>query len=171
MKGYVHLYTGNGKGKTTAAFGLSLRAAGAGKKIFFAQFVKGKIYSEIKAVKKFLPDITVKQYGLKCFIVDTPKAEDIEAAQRGLQEVEAVMASGKYDLIVLDEITIALFYKLVPLEELLRILKKRPENTELILTGRYAPRELIAFSDLVTEMREVKHYYTENVKAREGIEF
>ncbi len=171
MKGRIHLYTGNGKGKTTAAFGLSLRAAGAGKKIFFAQFVKGKIYSEIKAVEKFLPAITVKQYGLKCFIVDTPKAEDIEAAQKGLQEVEAVMASGKYDIIVLDEITIALFYKLVPLEELLRILKNRPENTELILTGRYAPRELIAFSDLVTEMQEVKHYYHEGVKAREGIEF
>lgn len=171
MKGRIHLYTGNGKGKTSAAFGLSLRAAGAGKKIFFAQFVKGKIYSEIKAVEKFLPAITVKQYGLKCFIVDIPKAEDIEAAQKGLQEVEAVMASGKYDIIVLDEITIALFYKLVPLEELLRILKNRPENTELILTGRYAPRELIAFSDLVTEMQEVKHYYHEGVKAREGIEF
>jgi cob(I)alamin adenosyltransferase len=171
MKGFIQVYTGNGKGKTTAAFGLSLRAAGAGKKIYFAQFVKGKSYSEIEAVHKYIPDITIKQYGLGCFIVKTPTREDIRAAREGLAEVSGIIESGKYDLVVLDEATIAIYYQLFSVEELIAVLQKKPEETEVIVTGRYASTELIDFADLVTEMKEVKHYYTKGVQARKGIEY
>jgi cob(I)alamin adenosyltransferase len=171
MKGYIHVYTGNGKGKTTAAFGLALRAVGAGKKVFFAQFVKGKIYAEIEAVNKFLPDITIKQYGLGCFIVEKPTEKDIEAAQKGLTEITAIIQSGKYDVIVLDEANIALFYNLFSLNSLIEALRTKPESTEIIITGRYAPQEIIDMADLVTEMKEVKHYYNEGVEARKGIEY
>jgi len=171
MKGYIHLYTGNGKGKTTAAFGLALRSAGAGKKVFFAQFVKGQIYSEIDAVKEFLPHITVKQYGLECFIINSPKKEDILAARKGLDEVADLMRSGEYDLIVLDEACIALMYGLFDNEELIDILLSKKEETEVIITGRYAPPDLIDIADLVTEMKEIKHYYKKGVEARKGIEY
>ncbi|MGQ9845940.1 MAG: cob(I)yrinic acid a,c-diamide adenosyltransferase, partial [Bacteroidales bacterium] len=107
MKGYIQIYTGNGKGKTTAAIGLSVRAVGAGKKVFFAQFVKGQIYSEVKAIMQYLPNITIKQYGLDCFIYHKPKQEDIDAARKGFEEVSEIILSGKYDVIVLDEANIA----------------------------------------------------------------
>ena len=171
MKGYIHIYTGNGKGKTTAAFGLSLRAAGAGKKVFIAQFVKGKTYSEIEAIKKYIPEITVKQYGLGCFIVKEPTQQDIEAARAGLTEVTQILESGDYDLVVLDEATIALFFKLFTLEDLIGAIHKKKAETELVITGRYAPDELIEMADLVTEMKELKHYYTKGIEAREGIEY
>lgn len=171
MKGYTQIYTGNGKGKTTAAFGLALRAAGASKKVFMAQFVKGKMYSEIKAVREFLPGVEVKQFGLCCFIEVAPTQKDIEAAQKGLAEVKEIIHSGNYDLLILDEVFIALFYKLFAVEEVIELIKTKPENMELVLTGRYAPKEIIDLADLVTEMKEVKHYYTEGVEAREGIEF
>jgi len=168
-KGYIQVYTGNGKGKTTAALGLSVRAVCAGKKVFFAQFVKGMKYSELELVK-YLPGITIKQFGRDCFIYCQPTPEDIEAAAKGLKECEAVLASGEYDVVVLDEINIALYYKLFPLEKVLSMLDSRHEKTEVILTGRYAPQELIDKADLVTEMKEIKHYYTKGVPAREGIE-
>jgi len=171
MKGYMHIYTGNGKGKTTAAFGLSLRAAGAGKKVFIAQFVKRKTYSEIEAIQKYIPGITIKQYGLGCFIVKEPTRQDIDAARSGLQEVIGIFQRGNYDLVVLDEATIALFYNLFSLEAFLRAIKMKKSETELIITGRYAPEELIELADLVTEMKEVKHYYTKGVEARKGIEY
>jgi cob(I)alamin adenosyltransferase len=171
MQGYIQVYTGNGKGKTTAAFGLALRAAGAGKRVFFAQFVKGLMHSEIEAVAKYLPQVTVKQYGLECFIVKAPAQVDIDAARYGLDECEKVIVSGEYDIVVLDEANIALFYKLFSVEELLAVLHKRPAATEIIITGRYAPPEIIEIADLVTEMKEVKHYYTKGVEARKGIEF
>jgi cob(I)alamin adenosyltransferase len=171
MNGFIQVYTGNGKGKTTAAFGLALRAVGAGKKVFFAQFVKGKPYAEIKAANKFLQGITIKQYGLGCFIVDQPKSEDIAAAQNGLREVTEVVEAGKYDVVVLDEACIALFYHLIHIDSLLSMLKSKPKKTEIIITGRYAPPELIEIADLVTDMQEVKHYYTKGVKARKGIEY
>jgi cob(I)alamin adenosyltransferase len=171
MKGYVHVYTGNGKGKTTAAFGLAMRAAGAGRKVFIAQFVKGKPYSEIELVNHYLPQIIIKQYGLDCFIVNTPTEKDINAARFGLNEVAKIISSGGYDLIILDEATIALYYKLFTADELIRIIQSRPEHTEIVITGRYAPEELIDLADLVTEMNEVKHYYSKGVTAREGIEF
>lgn len=171
MKGYIQVYTGNGKGKTTASFGLALRAIGAGKKVFIAQFVKGQIYSEIRAIKKYCPDITIKQYGLECFIVNEPQQKDIDIARKGLEEVSDIIISGMYDIIILDEANIALYYKLFSTREFINILKEKPERMEIIITGRYAPPELIEFADLVTEMKEIKHYYTDGVEAREGIEF
>lgn len=171
MKGYIQVYTGNGKGKTTAAFGLALRAAGAGMKVFIGQFVKGKPYSEIEAVRQYLPGITIRQYGRGCFIAKEPDEEDIRAARKGLDEVSKVISSGEYDLVVLDEATIALWYKLFSVEELNRILDRKPDSMEIVITGRYAPKELTDRADLVTEMQEVKHYYTRGVEAREGIEF
>ena len=170
-KGYIQVYTGNGKGKTTAAFGLALRAVGAGKKVFFAQFIKGRTYSEIEAVKKFVPDITIKQYGLGCFIVEKPTEADIRAARNGFAEVAKILKSEKYDMVVLDEATIALYYQLFSIDEFLDVLKKKNPETEVVVTGRYAPAELIKMADLVTEMKEVKHYYTIGIEARKGIEF
>ncbi len=170
MKGYIQIYTGNGKGKTTAAMGLTLRAVGAGKIVFFAQFVKGKIYSEIKALEKYIPTVKVKQYGLRCFICNEPTQADIDVARKGLAELGRIILSGEYDVVVLDEANIAIFYNLFSAKELIDILKQKPENTEIIITGRYATEELIEFADLVTEMKEIKHYYTSGVKARVGIE-
>ncbi len=169
-KGYIHLYTGNGKGKTTAAVGLAVRAVGAGKKVYIAQFVKGMIYSEIKALLQYLPSIEAKQYGLECFINRKPTEDDIVAAQNGLVEVSEIIQSGVYDVLVLDEVTIAIYFKLFSVTDLIDILKLKPEQTEIIITGRYAPHELIELADLVTEMKEVKHYYQKGVLSREGID-
>jgi len=169
MKGYIHLYTGNGKGKTTAALGQVQPAAGM--KIFIAQFVKGMPYGELEVIQNYLPGIVVQQYGRGCFIINGPTEEDIRVAQAGLSEVASIIAGGEYDLIVLDEVCIALYYKLYPLEDLIAILRSKPAGTEIIMTGRYAPPELIELADLVTEMKEVKHYYQSGVEARKGIEF
>lgn len=171
MKGYVHIYTGDGKGKTTAAFGLALRAAGAGKRVFIAQFVKGKSYYEIEIIRKYLPDITIKQYGLGCFIIKTPTRQDIDAARNGLAEVAGILASGQYDVVVMDEACIAVYYNLFTVEELIEAIKKKREGTEVIITGRYAHEKLMEMADLVTEMKEVKHYYTKGVESRKGIEY
>lgn len=171
MKGYIQIYTGNGKGKTTAAIGLSVRAVGTGKKVFFAQFVKGQIYSEVKAIQSFLPAITIKQYGLECFIFNKPSQADIDKAREGFEEVSTIIISGDYDLVVLDEANIAIYYNLFTSGQLIDLLMKKREETEIIITGRYAPLDLIEFADLVTEMQEIKHYYTHGVQAREGIEF
>ena len=171
MKGYVQLYTGDGKGKTTAAFGLALRATGAGKRVFLGQFVKGKRYSETEAVEQMIPRITIRQFGRDCFIVKNPEKEDIEAARNGLKEVEKIIRSGNYDIVILDEACIAIYYRLFTEEELIGILDNRPEGTEIVITGRYATPGLIGYADLVTEMKEVKHYYQQGVKARKGIEY
>jgi len=171
MKGYIQVYTGNGKGKTTAAFGLSLRAIGNGLKVYFAQFVKGMPYSEIEAATRFLPEITIEQFGLECFIINKPTQQDIDAARHGLDKVKEALLSGKYDLVVLDEANIAVFYNLFSAEELVETIRLKNESTEVVVTGRYAPQQLIEIADLVTEMKEVKHYYTSGVEARKGIEF
>jgi len=163
MKGYIQVYTGNGKGKTTAAIGLSVRTVGAGKRVFFAQFVKGQIYSEVKTILQYLPNITIKQLGLDCFIYHKPKQEDVDAARKGFVEVSAIILSGQYDMVVLDEGNIAIYYQLFSVEELIELLKSKPEQTEIIITGRNAPDELIEFADLVTEMKEIKHYYTQGI--------
>lgn len=170
-RGYIHVYTGNGKGKTTAAFGLALRAAGAGKNVYIAQFVKGKTYSEIKALRKYLPQITVEQFGRGCFIINEPTKEDIDAAQKGLQIVKNNLQNGLYNLVILDEIFIAVYFKLISIDELRELINQKPEPTEMILTGRHAPQEIMDEADLVTEMKEIKHYYTNGVEAREGIEY
>lgn len=171
MKGYIQLYTGNGKGKTTAALGLALRAAGAGLKVFIGQFVKGMPYAELDALKSFAPQISVRQFGRDCFIVHKQQPEDILLARAGLEEVAGIIARNEYDLLILDEVCIALYYKLINEKELVDILLSRPENTEVVLTGRYATQTLIDFADLVTEMKEVKHYYNNGIEARKGIEF
>ena len=169
MKGYVQVYTGNGKGKTTAAIGLAIRATGAGKKIYIAQFVKGMKYSEIKTLEKF-DNIDIEQFGLKCFIVDKPKQEDIDLAVEGLNKVKELIVSGKYDLVIMDEANIAVFFNLYSEDDLLKVIDIKPENVELIITGRYAKEKLIKRADLVTEMKEIKHYYNNGVEARQGIE-
>ena len=170
MKGYVHIYTGDGKGKTTAALGLALRAAGAGLKVFFAQFLKSGTYSELKALERFSDLIKVRQYGRGCFISGMPEKEDIEYAKKGLNEVKEIISSGKYDLVVLDEINIAVYFGLISLDELLEVIRQRPAHVELVLTGRRADPKLIEEADLVTEMKEIKHYYKKGVVARLGIE-
>ena len=171
MKGYVHVYTGNGKGKTTAAFGLALRAAGAGLKVFIGQFIKGKPYNENDVITKHLENITVKQYGLGCFIIGDPTEEDFKAARNGLTEISKMVKENKFDMVVMDEVNIALYYNLFEVDELIEIIDNRPENMEIILTGRYAPQKLIQYADLVTEMKEIKHYYNNGIKARKGIEY
>ena len=169
MKGYVQVYTGDGKGKTTAALGLALRAAGAGLNVYIAQFVKGMKYSELNMISK-LQHITLKQYGRDCFIYRSPEDEDIKAARDGLREVKEKMCSGEYQLIILDEANIATYYNLFSVDDLLDFIREKPEGVELVITGRRADPRVIAAADLVTEMKEIKHYYQDGVEAREGIE-
>ncbi|MCG9479231.1 MAG: cob(I)yrinic acid a,c-diamide adenosyltransferase [Actinomycetia bacterium] len=170
QKGYVQVYTGNGKGKTTAALGLALRAAGNGMKVFIGQFIKGMEYSEIRALKKFSGYIEIKQYGRGCFINQSPEQEDIDSAKNGLKELEKIIGSGQYDVIILDEINIAVYLKLLNVEDVIRLIEQKPQATELILTGRFANKSIIEAADLVTEMKEVKHYYQQGILARAGIE-
>jgi len=170
MKGYLQLYTGDGKGKTTAALGLALRAAGAGIRVFIAQFIKGRPYSEDRALEKHRGRITVKRYGRGCFIRGKPRQADITAARRGLQECESVIISGRYGLVILDEAAIAAHLGLFAASELVRLADLKPPHVELVITGRAAHPELVRRADLVTEMRERKHYYRRGVKARKGIE-
>jgi cob(I)alamin adenosyltransferase len=170
MKGYVQVYTGDGKGKTTAALGLALRAAGAGLKVFIAQFAKGMEYSELKTLKRLSDSIVVKQYGRDCFIYREPKEEDKKLAQEGLKEVREAIASGQYQVVILDEANIATYFSLFSVDDLLSLIQNKPEEVEIIITGRKADPRIIAVADLVTEMKEIKHYYQKGVKAREGIE-
>jgi len=172
MRGYIQVYTGNGKGKTTAALGLAMRAAGAGLRVYIAQFVKRRPYSETEFMRIHLQGpIRLEQFGRGCFIREKPEQEDFETAAEGIAEVRRITASKEYDLIILDEIHIALHFGLINTREVLEILKNKPPETEMVLTGRYAPREIIEAASLVTEMKEIKHYYTNGVEARKGIEF
>ena len=170
LKGYIQVYTGNGKGKTTAAIGLAMRAVGAGKKVYIGQFIKSMHYSELNALKKMEPDIKIKQYGVGCFIGKSPEQEDRDAAKNALKEIIKIIHSQKYDIVIMDEINMALYFKLISLEDVISVLDQKPESMELVLTGRFAPQEIIDRADLVTEMQEVKHYYAVGVEAREGIE-
>ncbi len=169
-KGYIHVYTGNGKGKTTAAFGLALRAAGNNMRVFIAQFVKGMKYSEINSFDKLKENITVKQFGRGCFIKTRPGIKDMTCAKKGYEEIKKIVISGDYDVVILDEINIALYFKLLSLSDVLGLMQEKAPNVELILTGRKAEKEIIDMADLVTEMKEVKHYYTKGILARDGIE-
>ena len=165
----IQVYTGNGKGKTTAALGSSLRAAGAGLKVYIAQFAKGCHYSELNALVK-IKNIKVEQFGSGCFIKKRPARKDIELAQAGLNKVREIIKSRKYELIILDEINIAVHLNLIALKDVVGILKSRPKDIELVLTGRYAHPEIIKLADLVSNIKEVKHYYKQGVKARKGFE-
>jgi cob(I)alamin adenosyltransferase len=166
----IQVYTGRGKGKTTASLGLALRAAGAGLKVYIGQFVKGKYYSELRSLKK-IKNIKIEQLGRSCFIKKSPAPKDILLAKRGLQKIKKHILRRAYNLVILDEINIALKLKLLKLDEVISLLKNTPEDLEIVLTGRYAHPEILKLADLVSDIKEVKHYFRKGVRARKGIEF
>ena len=168
--GMVHVYTGNGKGKTTAALGLAIRARGRGLSVLVVQFMKGNVeYGELSSFRDLGMEIV--QFGRPDFVDQhDPDPVDVRMAGEGLEFAAERIRSGKYDMVVLDEINVAAAWKLVPVEAVMAILEERPANLEVVLTGRYAPDEFIEAADLVTEMVEVKHYFRKGVQARDGIE-
>jgi cob(I)alamin adenosyltransferase len=169
-KGLVQVYTGNGKGKTTASLGLALRASGAGLKVYIMQFLKGKPYSEKNALRK-IKNVTIERCGKDCFIVKKANKVDIKQAKNGLEKAIRKISSGRYDLVILDEAIIAVDLGLIKLEELLKAVRQRPDFVEIVLTGRYCPRGLIKEADLVTKMVDIKHPFSKDIKARRGIEY
>lgn len=171
-QGYIQIYTGNGKGKTTAAIGQAVRAAGFGLKTYIVQFMKEFPYNEVKSLKRLKEWITIEQFGGDEFVYkkEPPGKNEIDKVRRGLAAAKAKMLGGKYDIIILDEVCVAIYFGLFSDEEILTFVKQKPEYVELILTGRYCPDKLLDKADLVTEMREVKHYYQEGVTSRKGIE-
>lgn len=170
MKGYIQVYTGHGKGKTTAALGLAIRAAGAGLKVFIAQFIKMGEYSEIKALKRFEDLITVEQFGKGRFIKGKPSPEDIKAAQKGLEKTREILSSGKHHVVIMEEANVAAKIGLFSVQDILKIMAVKPQDVELVITGRGADSRIIEKADLVTEMKEIKHYFQKGVAARVGIE-
>jgi len=171
-KGLVQVYTGNGKGKTTAAFGAALRAVGRGLKVYVIQFIKGGFdYGELHSVKH-VPNLKLTAFGRGRFIIESPPSqEDVELARQAFKLAKDVVQSGIYDMVILDEINVALNLKIIDINEVVKLIKNKPEHVELILTGRYAPAQIVELADLVTEMREVKHPFTKGVPPREGIEY
>jgi cob(I)alamin adenosyltransferase len=171
-QGFIQIYTGNGKGKTTAAIGQAVRAAGFGLKTYIAQFMKKYPYNELNSIKHLSDWITIDQFCGDEFVYkkELPGKEELEKAKKGLNKAKQKMLSGKYDLIILDEALVATYFKLIKTEELIEFIRRKPDNVELILTGRYCPEELIELADLVTEMKEVKHYYQNGITSRKGIE-
>ncbi len=167
---FVHVYTGDGKGKTTAALGLALRAIGAGWRVLFVQFLKQGEYSEIKALRRLGDQVKICQYGSGEFVRGRPSEKEVASAQRGLNEVIEAMGTKEYDLIILDEIDVAMHFGLIPVESVIALLERRPPDLEMVLTGRWAPEEIIERADLVTEMRMIKHYFSKGIMARTGIE-
>ena len=167
---YVQVYTGDGKGKTTAALGLALRAAGAGLRVFFAQFLKSGRCGETVALERLADRITLRQYGRGPFIGGRPTPEDIAAARRGLEEVRRVLAAGEHDVVILDEANVAAKIGALSVEDLLGLIDARPAAVELVLTGRGADARILERADLVTEMVARKHYFDRGVEARDGIE-
>jgi cob(I)alamin adenosyltransferase len=166
----IQVYTGRGKGKTTAALGLALRAAGAGKRIYFAQFLKGRQCSELKILKK-IKNIKLEQFGRDCLVKRKPQAKDIALARAGWAKVKKIIRKNFYDLIILDEINIVLKLKILDLKSVLALIKAAGKKVEIVLTGRSAPREILKIADLVSQIQELKHYYKKGVVARKGIEF
>jgi cob(I)alamin adenosyltransferase len=169
-RGYVQVYTGDGKGKTTAAIGLAVRAVGAGLRVFIGQFIKSGRYNEIGALACFGNRIVCRQYGSGCWLRGDPSEEDVRLAHEGLEDIRQIITSGRYSVVILDEANVATWFRLIDVEDLLELIDLKPENLELIFTGRRADPRLIERADLVTDMREVKHYYQKGVPARHGIE-
>lgn len=171
-QGLIQVYTGNGKGKTTAALGLALRAVGHGLKVCMVQFIKGGgAYGEHFAAEKLFPQLTIHQTGRDNWIFrDNLDPEDIRVAAGALDLAQLALRSGQYDLVILDEINGAAWFGLIDVEEILALMALKPANVELVLTGRSADERVIAGADLVTEMCEIKHYYATGVQARIGIE-
>jgi cob(I)alamin adenosyltransferase len=170
-RGMIQVYTGDGKGKTTAALGQALRALGHGFRVYMIQFMKGDPgYGELRAGRR-LEGLTIQQFGRTDFVDrDHPAPGDIALARKGLEHAREIMAAGQHDLLILDEINVAMDFGLVPVEAVLELMGNKPKDMELILTGRCAPEKVIQAADLVTEMREIKHYYRQGEVARDGIE-
>lgn len=170
-KGLVQVYTGNGKGKTSASFGLALRAVGRGLKVYVIQFIKGGFdYGELHVVDK-LPGLTLEAFGRGTFVSEKkPDVVDIGLARQALAKAQEIM-KGDVDVLILDEINVAVNLKLIGIKEVLELIRKKPEHMELVLTGRKAPVEIVQAADLVTEMIEIKHPYNSGFKARKGIEY
>ena len=166
----IHIYTGNGKGKTTAALGLAIRASGHNYRVYIGQFMKGQIYGELYSLKKL--GIDIERFGNNTCIYSPlhVRESDILKAKNGYKRALEIIKSNKYDIIILDEICICPYFNLLTDEEIINLIKIVPENCELILTGRYAPQTLYPYADLVTEMKEIKHYYQKGLLARDGIE-
>lgn len=169
-RGYLQVYTGEGKGKTTAALGLVLRAGGAGLRVYFGQFIKGQACSELETLRTRFPEVTIEQFGRGCFIRGKPTAADKRAVKRGVERIREALVSGRYDVVVADEANCAVACGAMSREALMELVRRRPAGVELVVTGRAACPELIEAADLVTEMRAVKHYYDRGVRARRGIE-
>lgn len=171
-KGLVQVYTGDGKGKTTAALGLALRASGYEMKVLMVQFMKGNgQYGELESARKLSPYLTIKPVGVETFISRLPDPKDLQLAQEGFSMAKKAIQDKEYDIVVLDEINLAIYYGLIPLGDLLHLIDSKPETVELILTGRNVKREILERADLVTEMVDRKHYYDKGIPARKGIEF
>ena len=171
-RGLTQVYTGDGKGKTSAAFGLALRAVGRGLKVYVIQFIKGGFdYGELYVVKH-LPNFKLKAFGRGKFVTDVPPTEDdVKLAKEAFELAREVVSSGEYDVVVLDEINVALHLKLIGVEEVVDLIRSKPKHVELVLTGRYVSPEVVELADLVTEMKEIKHPYTKGVPPRKGIEY
>ena len=185
-RGLIHVYTGDGKGKTTAALGLALRAAGCGLHTYVCQFLKGQEYGELEAVHWLVagapdgdarPPITIERFGRPTFVhvsadgTSSATEEDVRLARAGLDAVRRAMSGGRYEIVVLDEINVALYFRLLTVREVLEVIDNKPDGVELVLTGRRVPDDILARADYVTEMREVRHPYQKGVSARKGIEF
>lgn len=170
MRGYLQVYTGTGKGKTTAALGLALRASGAGLNVYVGQFIKKGRFSEIRALEKFSCSVTVEQYGRGCFIKGKPSSADVRSARSGLSKLRDAMLNGEYDVVVADELNAAVRAGILDIEDVLQLADDRPQHVELVITGRGAHRRLLERADLVTDMRCLKHYHAAGARARKGIE-
>lgn len=172
-KGMIQIYTGNGKGKTTASLGLALRAIGHGYRVYMIQFMKGDIeYGELISAKKLLaPYLTIEQMGRSDFVNrENPEKIDVDWAKKAFKLAQEVVLSGEYDVVILDEVNVAVDFGLIAPEDLLELMRDKPENVELVLTGRYAKSEVVQKADLVTEMLDIKHYYAAGIESRKGIE-
>ncbi|MCU7497050.1 MAG: cob(I)yrinic acid a,c-diamide adenosyltransferase [Ignavibacteria bacterium] len=173
QRGLIQVYTGNGKGKTTAALGQALRAAGSGMKTLIIQFMKDFPYGELKAVQSLAPLIRIEQYGNDTFVLEKrpPDSKDKEAIMKALERSVEALESGEFDIVILDEVCVCFYFGLLKPQELIPVLETKPGNVELILTGRYCPEEILKKADLITEMREVRHYYQQQgITSRKGIE-
>jgi cob(I)alamin adenosyltransferase len=171
-QGLVQIFTGDGKGKTSAAMGAVVRALGQGLRVYIGFFMKGDYPSGERNILSRLDNVTVESFGTKGFVDQANiKPEEREQAKRGLVAAGKAMLSGNYDLVVLDELNLAVAWKLVELDEVLKLIESKPEGVELIITGRQADSQLVKAADLVTEMLKIKHPYDEGVKARKGIEY
>jgi len=172
-QGLIQVYTGDGKGKTTCALGLALRAIGQGFRVFMVQFMKGWGTGEAQsAAQRLAPDFTLRHFGRPALVnLRSPDPEDLALIREAWDLARQVLEAGEHDLVILDEINVALAFNLISLDEVMETLRHRPPWVEVVLTGRQAPPELLEIADLVTEMRPLKHYYEAGVPARRGIEW